>query len=473
MKLWWVVVLVVAECGAQTGSDSAWVRSFGGRDDDRASVIRETAEGGFLLAGTTSDRFAGAALLVHTDSAGQVLWQRRIDEPRSPDVHDVQVLADGYIVTGTTRPGGDDVFPFLLRLDAAGQTQWLRVYDQSGQGGAQAVRALASGGFALAGWFTSPDATQMDARLLQTDSAGDLLWSRTFGGTDEEWAADLCVTAEGFALAVESAATDDQPGTVGLLRTDREGTLLGLRRQRTDLLGGVRALVAVPGGGFAIAWSRTDGSWFDDASAGVDCLDSAGELVWREVYPAAGLLESRLLLRPVDYGFLLSGYEVSLGSGPRTLHLLKIEPGGALRSARAFDGLGYVRWKKRRWYWQWEVAGAFGRGLAEHFHAVCLPPEALLAVYPDAPLPERSDRHLSLDSFSNVFQVRFTLAARQAVTVRLLDTAGRLVQQVACGSYPAGSHFEVIDGWALPAGIYILQIDTGERQLVQKLALVR
>ncbi len=474
MKMWWIIVLVwVAEAGAQTGSDSAWVRPFGGRDEDAARVIRAVPEGGYLLAGTVTDVFAGAILLVRIDSAGRVLWRRRIDEPRSVDVRDVQVLADGYIVAGIARASTENEYPFLLRLDGQGQTVWTQVYADGAHGGVYAVRALEDGGFALAGWAMSAEKPQMDVLLMQTDSAGGRLWSRTYGGEDDEWAADLCVTADGFALAVQVARPMGIPDEVGLLRSDTLGTLVGLRRHAVENLGWVQAIVPAPTGGFAIAWSRRYIGWWEDETAGLDRLDSAGELLWREVYLAADHVESRLMLRPVEFGFVLMGYAVSLGGGARSMHTLRIDPDGGLRSTHAFDGLGYARWKRKRYYWHYEVADAFGPGLTDYFTVSWDPPKAAIAVLPDAPVPERPRRHARFDSFSNVYQVRFQLTAREQVTIRLLDTAGRLVKIFACGDYPSGDHFEVIDGWALPSGIYFLHVDTGEAQLTRKVVFVR
>ena len=121
-------------------------------------------------------------------------------------------------------------------------------------------------------------------------------------------------------------------------------------------------------------------------------------------------------------------------------------------------------WKRHRWYWAYCYADPFAAGLTDFFNAPCLPPAAHIALLPTAPLPERSRRHAALDSFSNVYQVRFELAAPEAVQVTLLDTAGHHVGTIAAGDYLPGTHMEIIDGWAWPGGIYFVHIDTGEQE---------
>jgi hypothetical protein len=58
------------------GGDSLWERYFGGTGDDLGRSVRQTSDGGYILAGSTNSEGAGGidAYLVKTDSAGIPQW---------------------------------------------------------------------------------------------------------------------------------------------------------------------------------------------------------------------------------------------------------------------------------------------------------------------------------------------------------------------------------------------------------------
>jgi hypothetical protein len=53
--------------------DTLWTKTFGGDSIDRASSVRQTSDGGFIIAGSTSSFGAGGVYLIKTDSGGYYL----------------------------------------------------------------------------------------------------------------------------------------------------------------------------------------------------------------------------------------------------------------------------------------------------------------------------------------------------------------------------------------------------------------
>jgi hypothetical protein len=474
MRGLWALLLFVSIASAQTAADSVWVRSFGGRDEDQAAIVRETGDGGYLFAGTASDVLTGAALLVRTDSTGRVLWRRQITEPAACIARDVQVLSNGILLAGSAGGPAGSEYPCLLRLNVFGETEWTRLYTDGAHGGIRALRPLVDGaGFVLAGWTTAPATGQMDIALSRTDTAGNLLWTRTYGGAGDEWAADVCLVNNGFVIAAQAIRGSREPDAICWLRIDSTGKLTDSRRFSVENLGRVRNLTPIPGGGFLISWTPHEFYWWTPVLAGLLRLDAGGNELWRQHYAGGQEDESSLQLRLPEYGILLAAYRISMGSGTRTMTLLHTDPDGGQQSQLIYEGLGYADWKKIHWNWTYVYAYPFAAGLSDFFHAAYLPPTTRVAVYPPAPFPERSRRHAPYDSFSNVFQVRFSLAARERVSITLHDSAGQMVDRIAEGEYPAGAHVETVDGWQQPAGIYFVCVDTGELQTLTKVAFVR
>ena len=69
-------------------------------------------------------------------------------------------------------------------------TLWTRTFGGEGNEMAYAVEQTTDGGYIIAGWTTSFGAGDYDIYLIKTDPSGTEVWSKTFGGVDEEmgWA---------------------------------------------------------------------------------------------------------------------------------------------------------------------------------------------------------------------------------------------------------------------------------------------
>ncbi|KPL10327.1 hypothetical protein AMJ71_03520, partial [candidate division TA06 bacterium SM1_40] len=99
----------------------------------------------------------------------------------------VETSDGGFIVAGRTfsfGAGESDVY--LIRTDAAGETTWTRTYGGEEVEYAYSVEETDDGGYIAAGWTSSYGAGRDDIYLIRTDSAGDTLWTRAYGGPDPD-----------------------------------------------------------------------------------------------------------------------------------------------------------------------------------------------------------------------------------------------------------------------------------------------
>lgn len=75
---------------------------------------------------------------------------------------------------------------YLIKASSNGDLLWSRTYGGSGYEEARSVVETSDRGFALAGYTNSFGAGGWDAWLVRTDSSGNHLWNRTYGGTGED-----------------------------------------------------------------------------------------------------------------------------------------------------------------------------------------------------------------------------------------------------------------------------------------------
>ena len=115
----------------------------------------------------------------------------------------VQTYDGGYALAGGTSSvgaGGADFW--LIKTDANGNMQWNKTYGGTNEDQARTLVQTSDGGYALAGYTYSYGAGSFDFWLVKTNSTGDALWNRTYGGTGIDYAHGLVQTGDGgYALA--------------------------------------------------------------------------------------------------------------------------------------------------------------------------------------------------------------------------------------------------------------------------------
>ncbi len=186
--------------------DTLWTRTYGGSGDDCCWFAQQTTDQGYIVVARTGSFGAGSydIYLVKTDSTGDTLWTRTYGGSDGDVGWSVCQTIDGdYIVTGYTESfGAGEGDAYLIKTDSTGDTLWTRTYGGSDYDLGWSVQQTSDGGYVVAGGTYSFGAGNSDVYVIRTDSTGDTLWARTYGGSDYDRAA--CVqktTDEGYVVA--------------------------------------------------------------------------------------------------------------------------------------------------------------------------------------------------------------------------------------------------------------------------------
>jgi hypothetical protein len=163
-----------------------WEKTYHGPYHESARWHWPTTDGGYILGATTTSYGAGAddAYLLKTNSQGDSLWSRTFGGPNDEEIHCIQQTADGgYILTGHTNStlNGDHDF-YLIRTNSAGDSIWTRSFGGAGIDRAYGVLQAWDGEFIVVGSTTSFGAGGYDALIIKVDNSGNLVWQKTLGG---------------------------------------------------------------------------------------------------------------------------------------------------------------------------------------------------------------------------------------------------------------------------------------------------
>ncbi len=200
------------------------------------------------------------------DSDGKLMWKKTFGGPFEDWANAILALPDGGVaIAGAWHPPaaplpGYITDAWILRLDRKGRLLWeTKLGRLEKPDRAFSIAPLPDGGFAVAGFTASKGAGESDGWIFRLDASGRLIWDRTFGGVDKDWASGIVPLADG-SFAVVGTNFSKAPGSMDgsmdnwLLRFDRGGRLLS-----EQWLGRVKgskrvySIAAFPDGGFALA----------------------------------------------------------------------------------------------------------------------------------------------------------------------------------------------------------------------------
>jgi len=186
-----------------SGGNMEWDRIFGGTDSEWVRSVQQTSDNGYILAGVTGSYGADGYnfWLVKTDSEGNKGWDRTFGGNSDDLAESVRQTSDGgYILAGVTMSYGTGRFDFwLVKTDSDGDKEWDRTFGGTDTEWALSVQQTSDDGYILTGVTGSYGAG--DFWLVKTDSEGNMEWDKTFGGTDDDRACFVQQTSDdGYIL---------------------------------------------------------------------------------------------------------------------------------------------------------------------------------------------------------------------------------------------------------------------------------
>jgi len=216
--------------------NTVWQKAYGGSSDDYARSVRETSDGGYILAGTTGSG-GGDAWCVKTDSAGSVVWQKTYDGSYLDTATSVLATSDGgYLFVGETDTLGAGLSDtWCVKLDSTGNIVWQKAYGGGQRDFALGVQATGDDGYILAGGTSSFGAGTLDTWCLKLTSTGDIDPScgtlvSTAGASAAVWAAISMSITPGTTTRTtpsptSTAAAVDTSATVSVLCSGGGGSM--------------------------------------------------------------------------------------------------------------------------------------------------------------------------------------------------------------------------------------------------------
>lgn len=181
-----------------------WERTYGGEDWDEASSIQQTSDGGYIVAGNTSSfvprgEDSPDIWVLKLRADGTAEWQKTYGGDSFDSAEAIRQTSDGgYVVAGYTGSFGDKSYDlWILKLRPDGTIEWQKTYGGKGFNGAYSTQQTIDGGYIVAGDTVSSGAGEVDFWVLKLRVDGSVEWQRTYGGAGGEDAHSTQQTVDG------------------------------------------------------------------------------------------------------------------------------------------------------------------------------------------------------------------------------------------------------------------------------------
>lgn len=327
---------------AQKQPSVAWQKALGGADNDfgvsAAPVIENGFPSGLIILGTTLSSNGDVSIghgaediwLIKLTPEGEIVWEKTYGDGRADIAGQIVPAGDGgFIVGGSTWPlfvpptDTNNLQWWIFKVDSLGNMLWEKKYGGSSPDNLVWLDMSADGSIYCAGHSTSKDRDfpenkgNYDIWVWKLTSTGDVIWKKTFGGSDEDRAAQIRATNDGGCIiAGRTKSTDgdmsaNHGGTDGFIaKLSSGGNVEWTRVHGTVAADAFNAVVQLASGGYAAA-GFTQGAFDPNGDYDVLRLDADGNTVWEKFYGGSARDEATALLE-VNGGLQVLGTSASV-----------------------------------------------------------------------------------------------------------------------------------------------------------------
>ncbi|CAN5160714.1 hypothetical protein BH09BAC5_BH09BAC5_23980 [soil metagenome] len=317
-----------------------WSKTYGGTVSEYLASIQQTADGGYILCGTTfsfNTQPFGDIWIVKINSSGNITWQNHYGYTGYDYGYSIQQTPDlGYIVGGLTSSFGAGYYDyFIMKIDSIGNAIWGTTIGGAANDEGYAIIQTNDGGYMIAGQEDSYSTTQFNPyqiMLSKLNSSGTVVWSKSYGGGNAAGnyiCNSMRKTTDGGAILVGwTDGIDAGMQDVYLLKVDSLGTT-----QWAKTYGGVASdfgndVRQISGGGYAIA-GTTNSFGAGNNDAYLITTDSNGNLIWSVCFGDTLSDTGNSLDQTADGGFILAGQTDGVSSNAADMFLVKCDAAGS------------------------------------------------------------------------------------------------------------------------------------------------
>ena len=272
-------------------------------------------------------------LLIKINLYGDTLWTKSYGD--SGDANPVKMILqqDGTVlIYGYTNYYGDkNTEIWLLKINSNGALLWKKIYGNRTDGIYPTDFLLQTdGAILIIGCQYVNGAQNEDIWISKVNSSGNQLWSKTFGGGQNDYPVQMFSQTDNSVIILASSVL---PGggnySTWILKIDSNGDTLWTKKYAGEFSQSPIMMVLQSNGSILILGSKASyeplSRW---EAAWLMKINSFGDTLWTKTYRGIGMDSPLRALLQLDGSTLILGFADSSGNGDGELGLMKINSFG-------------------------------------------------------------------------------------------------------------------------------------------------
>lgn len=455
-----------------------WTKTYGGTENESLAFVYQTADGGYIIGGSTASFGAGLSdpYLMKIDEQGDSVWFRTYGTAHlSEGIECFQRTNDGgYIMAGNSGSSSIDGQIYLLKIRPDYDPDWtefhgadsldeictwieqtndnnyittgfywapvtqndffLILYDQVGLGlmvrkfswdyadKSNCVKQTADGGYVITGSTASMNTLHdKDVFLVKTDAAGYTVWTQNYGGNEWDEGYYVHQTSDGgFLIAGLTESFGAGLRDIYIIRTDTIGNPVW-----SKFYGGVF------GDGANYIFEDTDGNFIITGTLSWDAfamkIDSNGDSLWTILWGGPHSESSISIQKTTDGGYIVGGLTTSYGAGGADIYITKFSS-----ETTGFDDSN-----------NWLIPNLF-------------------TVSQNFPNP-----------FNPSTKINYSIPQTSKIIIKVFDILGNEMETLVNEEKQTGTYEITWYAEGLPSGVYFYQLQAGDFTETKKMVLLR
>jgi hypothetical protein len=337
-KLLVISLVVICFINVALSQQPTFQKAYGGSANEKGNSVQQTTDEGYIITGSTESfgvkKGYTDVYLVKTDIKGDTLWTKTFGGDKYDEGFAVCQISDlGYIVVGHTNSFGNGAYDvYLIRTDMNGNMLWSKTYGGTLDDYGFDVKQTTDGGFIITG-KTLNFGVNSDVYLIKTDGAGDLLWTRTFGKDGDDAGYSVQQTKDGGYIVGGTRSK----GGFYLIKTTSAGDTLWTKTSYAGTTPHINVAYSVQqtaDDGYIMAGITYPIHFFLIKTA------SDGTTQWSKIIGGEAQDYALSVRQTTDGGYIIGGWTMSFSVGSYHSLLIRIDASGEIIWAKTYKGGG-------------------------------------------------------------------------------------------------------------------------------------
>ena len=216
-----LIVIILLLVGFNSNAQIAFYKQFSNDGYDYGQGIVQLEDSSYVITGSSSSFGNGPsqAFLLKIDSLGNYLWSNRYGGSESDGGRRVLYKKNfGFFICGYTNSIGNGAYDFYMaKVDEGAELEWEKAYGDFGWEKVNDAALTRDTGTIMVGETSSNVTNNKDIYIVRTDINGDTLWTKTIGGTGDDYATSIQAHNDSMFVIGGTIYVEDSLKTKGYL----------------------------------------------------------------------------------------------------------------------------------------------------------------------------------------------------------------------------------------------------------------